>query len=346
MVEKNFVISNLIVGKNYPSLIIPEIGINHSGNIEKAFNLVDSAKRAGAKIIKHQTHIFDDEMSIEAKKVIPGNSKKNIYEIIKNCSLNEEEEYKLFLYVKKKKMVFLSTPFSYKAVDRLIKFKVPAFKIGSGEFHNTQFIEYVAKFKKPMILSTGMNNMDHIKKVYNMLKKIKTNFCFMHTTSVYPTPDKLVRLDCINLMKKNFPDIIIGYSDHSVSSIACESALSMRALIIEKHFTDTKSRKGPDIVCSIDEKGLRNLINRSITIFSQFRGKKNLLNEEIVTKNFAFTSVVSNGFIKKGEKLSKKNLVLKRPGNGHFNLNNLKFLQGKVAKKDIPENTQIKKNHI
>lgn len=347
MVKKNFLkISNLKIGPEYPSLIVPEIGINHNGKIEHAFNLVDAVKRAGANIIKHQTHVFDDEMSAEAKRIKPGNSKKDIYSIIKKCSLSEEEEFKLCLYARKKGLVFLSTPFSRKAVDRLLKFKVPAFKIGSGEFHNIDFIKYVAKFKKPMILSTGMNDMNFVRKVFNILIKINSNFCFMHTTSIYPAPERLVRLDCINQMKNQFPNIIIGYSDHTIDYTACESALAMRALIIEKHFTDTKKRTGPDIICSMDEKGLKNLILKSQKIFNQFKGKKSLLKEEIVTKNFAFTSVVSTRLILKGEKLNRRNLTLKRPGNGDFHLKDLKSLNGKTVKKNIPHNTQIKKNQI
>ena len=114
-------IKNLKIDKNSTPLIIPEIGINHSGILENAFKIVDSAKRAGAKIIKHQTHVPDDEMSLEAKKISPGNSKKNIYDIISQSSLSEEEEFKLFKYVESKKMVFLSTPFSIQAADLLKK---------------------------------------------------------------------------------------------------------------------------------------------------------------------------------------------------------------------------------
>ena len=137
-------IKNRIINFNSKPLIIPELGINHGGNIEKAIKIVDAAKRAGAEIIKHQTHIAEDEMSIEAKKILPGNSKKNIFSIIKNNSLNEEDEYKLLKYVESKKMIFISTPFSRKAVDRLVKFNIPAFKIGSGEMSNFPLLDYVS----------------------------------------------------------------------------------------------------------------------------------------------------------------------------------------------------------
>ena len=132
---KNIKFSGLEISEKQAPLVIPEIGINHSGNLETAFKIVDSAHRAGAKIIKHQTHIPEDEMSFHARKIIPGNSNRNIYDIISSCAISEEDEYKLLKYVRKKKLVFLSTPFSRKAVDRLIKFNVSAFKIGSGEFN-------------------------------------------------------------------------------------------------------------------------------------------------------------------------------------------------------------------
>ena len=112
--------------------------------------MVDAAKKAGAEIVKHQTHIPDEEMSLEAKKIKPGNSNKNIYSIIEKCSLNEEHEYKLFKYVQKNKLIFLSSPFSKKAVDRLNKFGVSSFKIGSGEFNNFHLLDYISKFKKTL----------------------------------------------------------------------------------------------------------------------------------------------------------------------------------------------------
>ena len=154
---------------------MPEIGINHGGSIEVAVKIVAvQLKELEREIIKHQTHLPEDEMSSEAKKIKPGNSQKNIFSIIKSCALNLEDEYKLFKYVNKKKMIFLSTPFSKLAVDRLVKFGVNAFKIGSGEMNNYPLINYISKQKKPMIISTGMNDIKSIKK---MLKNIiiKTN---------------------------------------------------------------------------------------------------------------------------------------------------------------------------
>ena len=135
-----FKIGNRVVGDNYPPLVIAEIGINHNGNLDLAITLVDSAIKAGVEIIKHQTHIPEEEMSIEAKNIKPGNSKKNIFSIIKKSTLNEKEEKNYLIMLSQKKLI-ISSPFSMKAAKRLANFGVPAFKVGSGESNNFHFIE-------------------------------------------------------------------------------------------------------------------------------------------------------------------------------------------------------------
>ena len=198
-----FKIGNRIVGSNHPPLIIVELGINHKGSLDKAIHLADLAIKSGVEVIKHQTHVIDDEMSNEAKKIIPGNAQVSIYEIIKN-SLNFYDEKKLMNYITQKKKIFISTPFSRKAVDRLVEFKVPAFKIGSGECNNYPLIKYICKFKKPIILSTGMNSIETIKPAVEIIRKYKNPFALLHCTNIYPTPPKLVRLNAIEVLKKNF----------------------------------------------------------------------------------------------------------------------------------------------
>ena len=144
MSEFNFIkIGNRKIGPSFKPLVIFELGINHNGSLKLAKKIVDDAIKAGAEIIKHQTHIPEDEMSLEAKKIIPINANKNIFDLIDDCSLNEKEEMELKKYIEKKGAIFLSTPFSRKAVDRLIKFKVKAFKIGSGECNNYPLIDYI-----------------------------------------------------------------------------------------------------------------------------------------------------------------------------------------------------------
>ena len=131
-----FQIGNRKIGIDYRPFVIAEIGINHEGSLKVAKEMVDAAHRAGAECVKHQTHIVDDEMSGEAKNVIPGNADVSIYEIMKRCSLDEDDEYALKNYVESKGMIFISTPFSRAASERLERFNVSAYKIGSGECNN------------------------------------------------------------------------------------------------------------------------------------------------------------------------------------------------------------------
>ena len=347
MVKKPFIkIDNIKIGENFEPLIIPEIGINHNGDLNTAFKMVDAAKRAGAKIIKHQTHISDDEMSEEAKKIKPGNSKRNIYNIIEDCSLSAEKEYKLTQYCKKKKIIFISTPFSFKAVDRLVKFNVPIFKIGSGEIFNFPLLDYISKFKKKLIISSGMASIEQLKNTVSFLKKRNVDFAILHTTNLYPTPDNLIRLGSITQLREKFKNNIIGLSDHSSSNYSCFGAVALGASIIEKHFTDTFKRSGPDISCSVDEIGLKELIKGCNIISKQRFGDKNLLKEEQVTRNFAYASVVSRRKIEINEILSLKNITVRRPGTGYFGAAEFKNLLGKKVRSIIKKNTQIKKRDL
>jgi N-acetylneuraminate synthase len=341
-----FKIASRIVGDEFPPLVISEIGINHNGSLDLAITLADAAISAGAEIIKHQTHVVDDEMSEEAKKVIPGNAKISIYEIIKKCALTEEEEKLFCNHIKSKKKIFISTPFSKKAVDRCIRLKVPAFKIGSGECNNYHLVEYIAKFKLPIIMSTGMNSICSIRKSVNIINKKKIPLALLHCTNIYPTPSNLVRLDCIKEIKSAYPNCLVGISDHTENIYTSLAAVSLGARIIEKHFTDDKKRKGPDISSSMDSNELRMLIEGSKLIFEARGGGKAPLKQEKKTIAFALPSVVAEEFLKIGDTLTKKNIALKRPGGGDFGIGDLVNLYGRKVVKEIQKNTQINKNSL
>ena len=342
----NFKIGKIVIGANTPPLIIAEIGINHNGSLDLAIAIADKAIKAGVEIIKHQTHVIDDEMSEEAKKVIPGNSPFSIYKIIKKCALSENKEKKLMQYIKSKKKIFISTPFSRASADRLAKFDVPAFKIGSGECNNYHFIKYICKFKKPIILSTGMNSISSIRKSVQIIQKNKIPLALLHCTNIYPTPPKLVRLDCLRQLKKAYPKCIIGISDHTETNYTSLGAVALGARIIEKHFVDTKKRKGPDVSCSMDPNELKDMIKGSQVIFSARGGTKKPLIEEKKTIAFAMPSVASLKEINIGDKLNRSNIFLKRPSGGDFGIDDLYKLYGRIVKKKIKKNTQIKKNSL
>lgn len=336
-----FDLGNVKIGMDEEPLVIPEIGINHEGSLKTAKLMVDAAHRAGAKIVKHQTHVVDDEMSYYAKAVIPGNSEDSIYDIMVRCALSEEDEYELKRYVEKKGMVFLSTPFSRAAADRLESFGVLGYKIGSGELNNYPLVKHIASFGKPMIVSTGMNNIASIKKTVEILEESRVPYALLHTTNLYPTPPKLVRLGAMSEMMAAFPGIPIGLSDHTLTNTACIAAMTLGASVVERHFTDVKSRKGPDIVCSMDEQECMKLIKASKDIKCMLGGKKEAAGEEQVTMDFAFASVVTISRIKKGEIFTKENLWVKRPGTGEIPAACYEELIGKKALCDIDKDVQL-----
>ena len=313
---KNLIIQNRIIGEDQEPLVIVEIGINHQGSLIEAKKLVDSAYESGAEIIKHQTHIVEDEMSLEAKNIIPSNADISIYEIMKACALDERDEIELKDYVESKGMIFISTPFSRKAADRLEKMEVCAYKIGSGECNNYPLIRHIASFGKPMIISTGMNNIFSIQKTVNILEKNKIDYALLHTTNLYPTPSNLVRFGAMIELKDSFPEAIIGLSDHTTSNLACFGAVALGASILERHFTDSMTRKGPDIVNSMDSVALKELILGSKELAKMRGGKKEAAHEEQGTIDFAFATVVAIKDIKQGEKFTNENIWVKRPGTG------------------------------
>ena len=340
------IIGNRIISLEDKPLVIVEIGINHGGDLKEAFKLVDAAHKAGAEVIKHQTHVVEDEMSQEAKKVIPGNADISIYDIMSECALNEEDEIKLKEYVESKGMIFISTPFSRAAADRLEKMGVNAYKIGSGECNNYPLIEHIASFGKPMIISTGMNDIESVRKTVAIVEKYNIPYALLHTTNLYPTPPELVRLGAMQELMQEFPNAIVGLSDHTTSNLACFAATALGACILERHFTDSMQRVGPDIINSMDPKALNELINGSAEIAKMRGGVKEAAKEEQVTIDFAFATVVSIQPIKKGELFSKENLWVKRPGTGEIKAEHYNELLGKCAKHDIAIDQHISYNDV
>jgi N-acetylneuraminate synthase len=303
--------------------------------------MVDAAHKSGAEIIKHQTHVVEDEMSGEARKVIPGNADVSIYEIIERCALNEEDEIKLKEYVESKGMIFISTPFSRAAADRLERMNVSAYKIGSGECNNYPLIEHIASFGKPMIVSTGMNDISSVRRMANILEQYNIQYALLHTTNLYPTPSNLVRFGAMQELQKEFPNAVIGLSDHTISNLACFGAVALGASILERHFTDSMDRDGPDIICSMDPEALRELINESVELAKMRGGKKEATKEEQVTMDFAFATVVAIQDIEKGEKFTKDNIWVKRPGTGKIKAVDFKSLLGMHAAKSIDNDSHI-----
>lgn len=342
----NFQIGTRSVGPDFPPLVVAEIGINHNGDLEQAKKLVDSASAAGAEVIKHQTHIPDAEMSLEARKVIPGNADISIYDVIKNCSLSLDDERELANYVRAKGAIYMSTPFSFEALDFLETIDVPAYKIGSGECNNYPLVEAIASKKKPVIMSTGMNSIQSIAPSVEIFRKYKIPFALMHCTNLYPTPDKLIRLNSILDLRAAYPDAVMGLSDHSLTNYPCLASVALGAAILERHFTDTKLRVGPDIICSMTPEELSELISGSKIIFEATQGSKFPVKEEDVTIAFAFASVVATKNLSVGHLITREDITLKRPNGGDFGPKEFLGLIGNKVATEIKANTQISRSQI
>ncbi|HEU0137756.1 MAG TPA: N-acetylneuraminate synthase family protein [Flavobacterium sp.] len=341
MASASFKIGNRLIGEEYPPLVIAEIGINHEGSLQVAKEMVDAAHRAGVEVVKHQTHIVADEMTGAAKKVIPGNADVSIYDIMERCALNEEDELHLKQYVESKGMIFISTPFSRAAADRLHKFDIPAYKIGSGECNNYPLLEHIASFGKPIILSTGMNTIDSIRKAVAIFDRHQVPVALLHTTNLYPTPIHLVRFGAMTEMHNAFPDKVFGLSDHTLNNNACLGAVALGASILERHFTDHMNRTGPDIVCSMDENACRELITSSAEMALMRGGTKKPADEEQVTIDFAFATVCAIADIKEGDVFSIDNIWVKRPGTGAILAESFDEIIGKKASRYIANDDQL-----
>ncbi|MEL0651236.1 N-acetylneuraminate synthase family protein [Algibacter sp. TI.3.09] len=329
------------IGQDFPPLVIAEIGINHEGSLQVAKAMVDAAKRAGVEVVKHQTHIVADEMSGAAKQVIPGNADVSIYDIMERCSLNEDDELALKNYVESKGMIFISTPFSRAAAERLKRFDIPAYKIGSGECNNYPLLEHIAQFGKPVILSTGMNTVESVRKAVAIFDKYKVPIALLHTTNLYPTPIHLVRFGAMLELHEAFPEKVFGLSDHTLNNNACLGAVALGGSILERHFTDHMQRTGPDIVCSMDEQACKALIVNSAEMALMRGGTKEPAKEEQVTIDFAFATVCTIKSISKGDIFTKDNIWVKRPGTGKILADKFDSILGKKAANTIDNDVQL-----
>lgn len=238
-------------------------------------------------------------------------------------------------------MIFISTPFSRAAAERLKRMDVAAYKIGSGECNNYPLLEHIAQFRKPIILSTGMNTIDSVRKAVDIFDTHNVPVALLHTTNLYPTPAHLVRFGAMIELHQAFPDKVFGLSDHTINNNACLGAVALGASILERHFTDYMHRTGPDIVCSMDENACRALIQNSAEIAQMRGGTKIPTMEEQVTIDFAFATVCAIKNIRKGEKFTMENIWVKRPGTGEILAEKFNDVLGTTASRDIEAGEQL-----
>jgi sialic acid synthase SpsE len=329
------------IGPDQPPFVIAEIGINHEGDPAKARRMIDDAAAVGCECVKFQSHVIDDEYVPAAGKVIPGNAKESILEIMKRCAFDEKTERELKAYTEQRGLIYLSTPFSRAAANRLESMGVLAYKIGSGECNNTPLVDHIASFGKPVLVSTGMNDLTSIARTVEILEKRRVPYGLFHCTSMYPTPYAKVRLGALPQLAARFPRAVLGLSDHSLGIYTCLAAVPLGARLLEKHFTSDLGWPGPDVPISITKEELRELIKGSRAVFEALGGQKDILPEEQPTIDFAYASVVTTLPVRAGEPFTRANLWVKRPGTGEIKAALYEEVLGRVATRDVAKDSLL-----
>lgn len=340
----DFIIDGRKIGADQPPFVIMEVGINHEGSFEKAIQMVDAAKENGADCVKFQCHITEEEMIPTDMK--PGKiSNERLWDIIKRCELTATEEEGIQAYCAKKGILFLSTPFSRAAADRLNRMKAHGFKIGSGECNNYPLIEHIARMQRPIILSTGMNDIESIARSVQIIRSHACPLMLMHCTSMYPTPYNKVRLAAIRELKDKF-NLEVGLSDHSLGIYTCLGAIALGATAVEKHFTVSHDWPGPDIPFSINPAELSELVKGGRAIWEARGGAKTILPEEQPVIDFAYATVVTTKHVRKGEIFNCENTWVKRPGTGPILAKDIDKVLHKIAARDVSANVHIRPEDV
>lgn len=329
-------IANKIISHHSPIFIIAEAGVNHNGRLDLALRMVDIAARSGADAIKFQT--------FKAVDVVI-DKKESQLAMLRALELKEEYYEKIIKFCKKLGIIFLSTPHGgFSSVDWLQKLKVSAFKFGSGDITNLPVLEYAAKFKKPMILGTGMSTLIEVKEAIKCIKKVGNNkIIILHCTTSYPCPLGEVNLLAMQTLAREL-GVLSGYSDHTVGIQVPIMAATLGACVIEKHFTLDKTLAGPDHKASLEPHELAAMTQavRNAKVILGSSGKKPTRNELLILKE-ARKSLATSSFVKKGDLFTAKNLAIKRPGTG-LQPSLYANVLGKKAKYNIGINELITKH--
>lgn len=330
------------VGPAHPPLVIAEIGINHGGSLEVAKAMVDAAHATGCEMVKHQTHFVADEMTEEARSIFPPNADKSIWDVMEECALSPDDEAALKEHTEMLGMIYISTPFSRAAADFLNELGVPAFKIGSGECDHLPLISHIASFGKPIIMSTGMQTIDALRPSVEILDRSGVDYALLECTNLYPSPPEVVSLRGIGELRDAFPRAVIGFSDHSIGPEMAASAVALGACILERHFTDSRYREGPDISCSMDPPELRKLITLSREIHIASRNEKRRTAPEEAVYRFARSSVVADRDLPAGTAIGEADIWARRPGSGEIPGNQFYAVIGRRLRRDVSRNTQLR----
>jgi N,N'-diacetyllegionaminate synthase len=329
------------IGPHHPCLVIAEAGVNHNGSLDMAFSLVDAALRAGANAVKFQTFISEQFISATAAKAG--------YQCETTCAAESQRQMakKLELppgafkdiqsHCKSVGILFLSTPFEETSADLLESLDVPAFKIPSGEITNFPFLEHMARKHRPMIVSTGMADLEEVRDAVEVIRNCgNAELILLHCVSNYPAKPANVNLRAMQTLAREF-SVPVGFSDHTLGIEVAVAAVTLGASVIEKHLTLDRNLPGPDHRASLEPAEFAAMV-RGIHIVESALGdgRKHPSPDELDIAAVARKSLVSARELARGTVLSEHDIAIRRPGNGLAPALRLQLI-GRRLRRDVPE---------
>lgn len=343
---KEISIKNKKIGEDHPIFLIAEAGVNHNGKLSVAKKLIDTAVEANVDAIKFQTYITEELLLPSTPKVeyqkVGTSDNENFYEMIKKYEFSKKDFKVLKDYCDNKDIIFLSTPFDFTSVNLLEELNVPCYKVSSGDMNNLPFLRYICSKGKPILLSTGMATLEEVKESIKFIEsnKIEDIVIFQCTTN-YPSNFEEINLKVVETFKREFPNHLIGFSDHSLGIVASIGAAALGVKVIEKHFTLDKNMEGPDHKASLNPEELLDWVKQIRNLEKALGDYEKIPSEnEIEIAKIARKSIVSIKEIPKDSIIEEDNIAIKRPGYGippkYFN-----ELIGKKSKRDIPKDSVL-----
>lgn len=297
--------------------IIAEIGGNYT-TFDQAKALIDAAADCGVDAVKIQTYRADTVSSSQAIFDMENTGVASQHELFRKYEIDEELHKKVFSYIELRRLDWFSTPSHESDVELLERLGVGTYKIGSDDAANLPFLRYVARIGKPILLSTGMCTLDEVREAVDaIMAEGNDKLILLHAVTSYPTHPEDVNLAAMQTMMREFPNLDIGYSDHTIGTVACVCAASMGARVVEKHFTCDKQAEGPDHMLSADPAEMKAIVD-AIRTFESMRGNgiKRPADSEKVTRINNRKSIIAACDLKAGDVLNRKHLAIKRPGTG------------------------------
>ncbi|MEN8243233.1 MAG: N-acetylneuraminate synthase family protein, partial [Chloroflexota bacterium] len=331
-------IGDRLIGDGQPAYIIAEIGVNHNGILQLAFELIDKAMECGVDAVKFQKRNLNKLYPKKMLEDVNVGEKNMAYllPILQRMELTDEDYYRLHEYCHKKGVTFMCSPFDVDSADFLNKLGVPAFKVASADMINLPLLDHLIGLGKPLILSTGMSRIEEVEFTVDFLKERKADFALLHCNSAYPASFDDINLRFMNHLRRF--DVPVGYSGHERGIAVSTVAAAMGANIIERHITLDRTMDGPDHAASLEPQGFSKLVRdiRSVEKAmgsgeEKFMSRGEILNREVLAK-----SLVAAVDIKAGEVLTSEKITVKGPGQG-LSPQRYQELVGRKMEREIEE---------